>query len=89
MQNIVIEEKKNKQVDLKLKKFIECIEKLEEEKSELSEQIRETYKEAKSVGFDTKTMKKIVKLRKKDIDTLSEERLLLETYAEALQMNLF
>lgn len=74
------------QVDLKLKKFIENIEVLEEEKKEISQQITETYKKAKLVGFDIRTMKEIVKLRKIEVDERFERKQLLETYCEQLEL---
>ena len=73
-------------VDLKLKKFIENIEKLEEEKKEISEQISDTYKEAKTVGFDAKVMRKVIALRKLEIDERLEAEQLLDTYLDALGM---
>lgn len=76
-------------VDEKLKQFIEGIERLEDERKETSMEISKVYKDAKSAGFDTKIMKKIVVERKKDKGELQEENYLLETYREALQMDLF
>jgi uncharacterized protein (UPF0335 family) len=76
----------NENVDIQLRRFIENIERLESEKSEISQSISEKYKEAKSVGFDTNIMRKIVSIRKKDKDTLFEEESLLETYKQALGM---
>jgi len=80
-------------VDEKLKKYIEDIEKLSEEKKEISQQITDVYKEAKAVGFDTKIMRKIIRLRKFDLDEQTEIKGLMETYCEALgmpiQMSLF
>ena len=81
-----IEYKQNQGVDLKLKKFIENIEKLEEEKKEISEQISETYKEASLVGFDKKTMRKVIALRKLEIDERLEAEGLLDTYLDSLGM---
>jgi len=73
-------------VDLKLKKFVENIEKLEEEKREISQQITDVYKEAKAVGFDTKIMRKVIALRKMDLDERLETEQLLDTYLDALGM---
>jgi len=73
-------------VDLKLKKFVENIEKLEEEKKEISEQISDTYKEAKTCGFDAKIIRKVVALRKLEINERLEAEQLLETYLDALGM---
>jgi len=64
--------------------FIERIERLDEEKDNLMEDIREVYGEAKATGFDVKTMRKIVKLRKMDTEKRSEEDDLLNVYKEAV-----
>jgi uncharacterized protein (UPF0335 family) len=70
----------------RLKSFIERIERLEEEKKALAEDIKEVFAEAKGVGFDVKTMRQIVKLRKMDQDDLDEQEALLDTYKRALGM---
>jgi uncharacterized protein (UPF0335 family) len=70
----------------RLKSFIERIERLEEEKRALAEDIKEVYAEAKGTGFDVKTMRQIVKIRKMDKDDLDEQEALLETYLRALGM---
>jgi uncharacterized protein (UPF0335 family) len=67
-----------------LTSFIERVERLEEEKTELMEHIKDVYGEAKSNGFDTKIMKMIVKIRKMDKDDLEEQEHLLDTYKRAL-----
>lgn len=72
--------------DLKLKRFIENIEKIEEEKKELSNQISDIYKEAKLFGFDVKAMKKVISLRRMEVDKRVELEQLTETYKEALGM---
>jgi uncharacterized protein (UPF0335 family) len=69
-----------------LKSFIERIERLEEEKKALAEDIRDVYSEAKGSGFDVKVMRQIVKIRKMDKDDLDEQEALLETYLLALGM---
>ena len=69
-----------------LKSVIERVERLEEEKKEVMEQIKEVYGEAKSNGFDVKILRKIVALRKKSADERSEEEAVLETYMMALDM---
>ena len=69
-----------------LRQIIERIERLEEEKAEVAEQIKEVYAEAKGTGFDTKTLKKVVKLRAMDPDQLSEEEAMLDLYKSALGM---
>lgn len=73
-------------VDLKLKRFVENIEKLEEEKKELSRQVSDIYKEAKGFGFDSKAMRRIISLRKMDSDQRIELEQLTETYKDALGM---
>jgi len=73
-------------VDLKLKRFIENIERIEEDKKELARQINDIYREAKAFGFDTKAMRRIVSLRKMDTDKRVELEHLTETYKEALGM---
>jgi uncharacterized protein (UPF0335 family) len=69
-----------------LRSFIERIERLEEEKRALAEDIKEVYAEAKGTGFDTKTMRQIVKIRKMDQDELDEQETLLDVYKRALGM---
>lgn len=69
-----------------LKLFIEKIERLEEEKTELMENIREVFSEAKSVGFDVKVMKQIIKLRKMKQEEAREQEELLDVYRAALGM---
>ena len=73
-------------VDLKLKRIVENIERLEEEKKELSRQISDVYKEAKGFGFDTKALRRIIALRKMDSDKRIELEQLTETYKDALGM---
>ena len=68
-----------------LKAFIERIERLEEEKAALAGDIRDVYSEAKANGFDTKIMRKIVTLRRKDHAERKEEAI-MELYLEALGM---
>jgi uncharacterized protein (UPF0335 family) len=70
----------------RLRSFIERIERLEEEKAALSADIREVYAEAKSVGFDTKIMRQVVKLRKMEQADREEQESLLDTYMAALGM---
>lgn len=70
----------------RLRSLIERIERLEEEKKETMTDIREVYAEAKSAGFDVKTMKAIIKLRKMEENVRQEEDFLLETYRKALDM---
>ena len=67
-----------------LRQFIERIERLEEEKSGLQDDIKDTYAEAKSTGFDAKTMRTIVRLRRMEKHHRDEADALLETYRAAL-----
>jgi len=69
-----------------LKSFIERIERLEEEKKALGDDIRDVYSEAKANGFEVKIMRQIVKIRKMDKDELDEQEALLDTYLLALGM---
>lgn len=69
-----------------LKAIVERIERLEEEKREVAEQIREVYAEAKGNGFDAKTLRKIVALRRKPSDERAEEEAMLDLYLSALGM---
>jgi len=69
-----------------LRAFIERIERLEEEKANLLADIREVYAEAKAMGFDPKIMRKVVSLRKMDVDKRQEEDFVLDTYLNALGM---
>ena len=70
----------------RLRSFLERIENLEEEKSNLAEDIKEVYAEAKGVGFDVKTMRRIIKLRKMDTEKRREQDELLELYKSAIGM---
>lgn len=70
----------------RLKSFIERIERLEEERKGITADIRDIYAEAKGVGFDTKTMRKIVQLRKIDSAEREEQESLLDVYKQALGM---
>lgn len=67
-----------------LKSFLERIEKLEEDKRIISEDVRDVYAEAKSTGFEPKIIRKIVALRKKAEQARREEAELLKVYASAL-----
>jgi uncharacterized protein (UPF0335 family) len=69
-----------------LKAFIERIERLEEEKAGIAGDIKDVYAEAKGNGFDTKVLRKIVSLRKKDHSERMEEEAVLELYLQALGM---
>ena len=69
-----------------LKAFIERIERLEEEKAALAGDLREVYAEAKGNGFDTKVLRKIISIRKKDFAERQEEEAILDLYMQALGM---
>ncbi len=68
----------------RLKAFIERIERLEEEKSGLAEDVRDIYAESKAVGFDVKIIRRVIKLRKMDAEKRREEDELLELYKAAI-----
>lgn len=70
----------------RLKSFIERIEKLEEEKKAITADIADVYSEAKGTGFDVKTMKDLIKLRKLDSAERDEQQTLLDLYKQALGM---
>lgn len=69
-----------------LRQHIEAIERLEAEKAEISEQIKERFAAVKSDGFDAKIVKQIIKLRKMQPADVAEQEELLETYKAALGM---
>ncbi|WP_294302779.1 DUF2312 domain-containing protein [uncultured Sphingomonas sp.] len=70
-----------------LRLFIERIERLEEEKRGITDDIKDVYGEAKSTGFDAKTMRVIVKLRKMEKHHRDEADALIETYRNAMGLN--
>ncbi len=69
-----------------LRAFIERFERLDAEKKDISEQQKEVMAEAKARGYDTKVIRRVVALRKKDPQEVSEEEAVLELYKEALGM---
>jgi uncharacterized protein (UPF0335 family) len=69
-----------------LKAFVERIERLEDEKKTIADDIRDVYAEAKGTGFDVKALRTIVRLRKQDVDERREQETILETYMHALGM---
>jgi len=71
-----------------LRQFIERWEQLEAEKKDLAEHQKELMAEAKGRGYDTTVMRKIIALRKRDINDVAEEQAVLEMYAQALGMTL-
>jgi uncharacterized protein (UPF0335 family) len=76
----------SEQVDLKLRQIVINIEHLEGEKKEISDQISAVYKEAVTQGFDKKILRKIISIRKKDINVVREEEDMLEFYKKSLGM---
>ena len=69
-----------------LRAFVDRIERLEEEKKALAEDIKEVYAEAKGNGFDTKILRKVIALRKRDVAERQEEETILDLYLQALGM---
>ena len=67
-----------------LRQFIERFERLEQEKKDIADQQKEVMAEAKARGYDTKVMRKVIALRKRDADDIAEEEAVLEMYREAL-----
>ena len=72
----------------RLRLLIERVERLEEEKKGIAEDIKDVFSEAKAVGFDVKIMREIVRLRKMKPDDLRERNALIQTYADELGMDL-
>lgn len=70
-----------------LRQFVERIERLDAEKKDLADQQKEVLAEAKARGYDTKVMRKVIALRKRDKDEIAEEEAVLEMYKEALGMS--
>jgi len=69
-----------------LKQYVERLERLEEEKKNIAEDIKEVFAEAKGNGFDVKTLREILKIRKIEANDLEEQEYLLDTYKRALGM---
>jgi len=69
-----------------LKAIIERIERLEEEKKTISDDIRDVYAEAKGNGYDVKALRTIIRMRKQDANERAEQETILETYMQALGM---
>ncbi|MDB5490266.1 MAG: hypothetical protein JWO78_115 [Micavibrio sp.] len=78
---------KQGETDARLRSFIERVERLEGEKSELAEDIKEIYGEAKANGYDPKIMRKIVRMRKMDVEKRQEEEALIEVYKLAVGLD--
>lgn len=69
-----------------LKAFVERVERLEEEKKAIADDIRDVYAEAKVNGFDVKALRSVVRIRKQDVNERKEQEAVLETYLHALGM---
>ena len=69
-----------------LKSIIERVERLEEDKKAISDDIKDVYGEAKGNGFDVKALRTIIRMRKQDADERQEQETILETYMQALGM---
>lgn len=69
-----------------LRAFVERIERMEEEKKAIADDIKEIYAEAKGNGFDTKVLRQIIRIRKQDHDERMEQEAILELYMAALGM---
>ena len=69
-----------------LKSIVERIERLEEEKKTIADDIKDVYGEAKGTGFDTKILRKVIQIRKQDKDERMEQEAILDTYLQALGM---
>jgi uncharacterized protein (UPF0335 family) len=69
-----------------LKAFVERVERLEEEKKAISDDIRDVFAEAKAVGYDVKALRTVIKMRKMDKNERDEQQTVLETYLHALGM---
>ena len=74
--------------DDRLRLLIERVERLEEEKKAISEDIKDVFAEAKAVGYDAKIMKQVIRLRKMNPDDRREMEMVLDTYKTALGMDL-
>jgi uncharacterized protein (UPF0335 family) len=69
-----------------LRQFVERFERLEQEKKDIADQQKEVLAEAKGRGYDVKVLRKLIALRKRDAEELSEEEAILELYKQALGM---
>ncbi|WP_397396114.1 DUF2312 domain-containing protein [Phenylobacterium sp.] len=74
----------NQDAQGRLRTIIERVERLEQEKSEVMEQIKEIFAEAKGAGFDTKILRKVVRIRKQDRAKRQEEEAILDLYLAAI-----
>jgi uncharacterized protein (UPF0335 family) len=69
-----------------LRSYVERIERLEEEKKSISDDIKDVYGEAKAMGYDTKVLRKVIAIRKQDQNDRMEQEAILDTYLHALGM---
>jgi len=69
-----------------LKAFLERIERLEEEKKAIADDIRDVFAESKSSGFDIKALRIVLRIRRQDVDERKEQEAIVETYLHALGM---
>ena len=69
-----------------LRQFIERIERLDAEKKDIAEQQKEVMAEAKGRGYDTKVLRKLISIRRRNADDIAEEEAIMEMYKEALGM---
>ncbi len=74
---------------MKLKSLVERIERLNEDKAAVTEDLKEVFAEAKGEGFDTKILRKVIRLRAQDAATRAEEEALIDLYMSAVQGELF
>ena len=81
-----VEEQATRFAKDQLKSIIERIERLEEEKKAISDDIRDVFAEAKGNGYDVKALRTIVRMRKQDANERAEQETILETYMQALGM---
>ncbi len=77
----------NEATGQRLRSFIERVERLEEEKKEVADQIKEVFAEMKGEGFDTKAIRAIISRRKKDPDDVAEQEAVMDLYMAALGMS--
>ncbi len=85
--NAMTEQDINPQTAGQLRAFIERIERLEEDKKAIAEDIKEVYAEAKGTGFDAKILRKVISIRKQDAAERLEQDALIDVYLKALGMN--
>ena len=85
MDDSVVEQSSRVSAD-ELRQFVERYERLEAEKRDIADQQKEVMAEAKGRGYDTKVMRKVIALRKRDKDDIAEEEAVLDMYKQALGM---